>query len=360
MKKPLYVTRSFLPPLSEYTSLLKDIWKSGVLTNDGKYVKLLEKELVKLSGCRHSLCVSNGTLALQAALKALNITGEVITSPFSFIATTSSILWEGCKPVYADIDHETFNISPAEIEKKITRKTQAIMAVHVYGNPCETAEINKIARRHNLKIIYDASHAIGIKHRGKPLFAFGDISTTSFHATKIINTAEGGAVFTNSNSTAKELMYKRNFGYDNYIIHSLGINAKMSELNAALGYAGIKYLGYNLKKRRSAFNLYRDLLADNSCIKWQKFNAEQNYSYFPALFSSKEVKNRVSSALKKENIFPREYFNPSLELVFGNKVTCPVAFDISNRILCLPLSVHITEAQVKTVSKIVNRACGSK
>lgn len=358
MKKPLYVTKSFLPPLKEYVSHLENIWASGVLTNDGRYVKLLEAELRKLSGCRHALCVSNGTLALQIALKALDVTGEVITSPFSFIATTSSIMWENCKPVYADIDPETLNIDPEKIVKKITRKTKAIMAVHVYGNPCNVTAINKIAKEHKLKVIYDASHAIGVHYKGRPLFSYGDIATTSFHATKIINTAEGGAVFTRSSKTARELEFKRNFGYRDYVIHSLGINAKMSELNAALGYSSVKYLGKNLLKRKTAFLLYRKLLQDNSFISYQKFITGQNYSYFPVLFKTAAVKSKVISALNKNKIFPREYFSPSLELVFGNKVTCPVSFDISKRILCLPLSAHITKAEVTEVARIVNKSCG--
>ncbi|HWA05431.1 MAG TPA: DegT/DnrJ/EryC1/StrS family aminotransferase [Ignavibacteria bacterium] len=358
MKKPLYVTRSFLPPLNEYTKLLKDIWASGVLTNDGKYLRQLEQKLRKLSGCSHALCVSNGTIALQAAIKALDITGEIITTPYSFIATTSSIIWEGCKPVYADIDPGTLNIDPAQIVKKITRKTKAIMAVHVYGNPCDTSAIGKIAREHGLKVIYDASHAIGINHKGRPLFAYGDISTTSFHATKIINTAEGGAVFTNSGRLARELAFKRNFGYSNYKILSLGINGKMSELNAALGVAGFKYLNYNLKKRKAAFELYRKLLKDNFRISYQDFNAGQNYAYFPVIFSNNALRENTVRALNKANIFPREYFSPSLELVYGKKITCPVSYDISGRVLCLPLSVHITASDIKRVTGIINRTCG--
>ena len=358
MKKPLYVTKSFLPPLKEYVSHLEQIWESGVLTNDGRYVKLFEEKLRKLSGCKSALCVSNGTLALQIALKALNITGEVITTPFSFIATTSSIMWEICKPVFADIQPETMNIDPGEIIKKITRKTKAIMAVHVYGNPCNVNVINKIAREHKLKVIYDASHAIGIHYKGKPLFAYGDISTTSFHATKIINTAEGGAVFTNNKKIAGELEFKRNFGYRNYIVHSLGINAKMSELNAALGYASIKYLAANLKHRKTAFELYRKLFTQNSRLSYQEFITEQNYCYFPVVFSSASLRKKTVKLLQQNNIFPREYFSPSLELVFGNKITCPVAYDISERVLCLPLSAYITKEEVTEVSNIVNEACG--
>lgn len=358
MKKPLYVTKSFLPPLKEYVSHLEQIWKCGVLTNNGRYVKHFEEKLRKVSGCKSALCVSNGTLALQLAINALNITGEVITTPFSFIATTSSLLWENCKPVFADIHPQTLNIDPEKILKKITRKTQAIMAVHVYGNPCNVTLINKIARDHKLKVIYDASHAIGIKYKKKHLFAYGDISTTSFHATKIINTAEGGAVFTNSNLLAEKLSLKRNFGYKDYKIYSLGINAKMSELNAALGYASIKYLAVNLKRRKTAFELYRKLFTGNTFLGYQKFITEQNYSYFPVIFSSASLRQKTVKMLQQKNIFPRKYFSPSLELVFGNKITCPVAYDISERVLCLPLSAYITREEVTGVSKIVNEACG--
>lgn len=358
MKKPLFVTRSFLPPLKEYVSHLEQIWKSGVLTNDGKYVKLLENKLRTLSGCTRALCVSNGTIALQLALKALNVTGEVITTPFSFIATTSSILWENCKPVFADIHPQTLNIDPENILKKITCKTTAIMAVHVYGNPCNVNLINKIAREHKLKVIYDASHAIGINYKGKPLFAYGDISTTSFHATKIINTAEGGAVFTNNTGTGKKLELKRNFGYKNYVVHSLGINAKMSELNAALGYASIKYLAVNLKHRKKAFEIYKKLFSGNYHLSYQDFITQQNYSYFPVILSSSSLRKKTAKMLKQKNIFPRQYFNPSLELVFGNTISCPVAYDISERVLCLPLSAYITNTEVSEVANIVNKACG--
>lgn len=357
MKEPLYVTKSFLPPLGEYMKLLKDIWKSGVLTNDGKYLKLLEKSLRELSGCKHALCMNNGTTALQTAIKALDIKDEIITTPYSFIATSSSIIWESCKPVFADIDPDTLNIDPAQIEKKITCKTRAILAVHVYGNPCNTSAIKKIAEKNGLKIIYDASHAIGIKHKGKPLFAYGDVSTTSFHATKIINTAEGGAVFTNNDKYAQELKFKRNFGYSNYKILSLGINGKMSELNAALGVAGIKYLNYNLNKRKSAFLLYKKLLKNNYKLSYQQFNAVQNYAYFPVIFAGNELRKKTVKLLNKENIYPREYFSPSLELVFGKKITCPVAYEVSQKVLCLPLSVHISAQQIKKVADIVNKAC---
>lgn len=231
------------------------------------------------------------------------------------------------------------------------------MAVHVYGNPCDTSAIGKIAKEYGLKVIYDASHAIGINYKGKPLFAYGDISTTSFHATKIINTAEGGAVFTNSGRVARELAFKRNFGYSNYKILSLGINGKMSELNAALGVAGFKYLNYNLKKRKSAFELYRKLLKDNFRISYQEFNARQNYAYFPVIFRSNTLRESTVKALNKANIFPREYFSPSLELVYGKKITCPVSYDISQKVLCLPLSVHITSSDIKRVTEIINKTC---
>lgn len=351
---PLYVTRSFLPPLKDYTAILKKVWDNGILTNDGPFLRKFEKKLKEFSGSNTVLCMSNGTVTLQLALRALGIKGEVITTPFSFIATTSSILWEGSKPVYADIDPETLNIDPESIRKKITKNTKAILAVHVYGNPCNVEEIKKIAKEHKLKVIYDASHAIGIRHKGKSLFKHGDISTTSFHATKIISSAEGGAIFTDDRRTAGMLRLQRNFGYSNYRIKELGINAKMSEITAALGLASIKYLGFVIKKRRAAFRLYRKLLSANQTIRYQKFITEQNYSYYPVIFKNEKIKNRVILKLNKENIFPREYFNPSLELVFGNKISCPVAYDISRRILCLPLSPYIKNSDVKVITKIIN------
>ena len=354
---PLYITKSLLPPLGVYNSYLKKIWKNGILTNDGPLVREFELKLKKLASARNAVCVSNGTIALQLALRALNITGEVITTPFSFIATTSSILWEGCKPVYADIDPETLNINPQSILKKISKKTKAILAVHVYGNPCNADEIASIAKEYKIKVIYDACHAIGITYNGKSIFSYGDISTTSFHATKIINTAEGGALFTNNNKFAETIRLQRNFGYKNYIVRLLGINGKMNEFNAALGLSNFKYLKDALKKRKNAFELYNNYFENNQKISFQKFQAKQNYAYYPVIFESERLKKAVIKELNRNNIYPREYFSPSLELIFGNKITCNIANDISKRILCLPLSAYITRIEVSKVSRIVNNIC---
>jgi dTDP-4-amino-4,6-dideoxygalactose transaminase len=356
---PLYVTKSLLPPLKLYSRYLKKIWENGILTNDGPLVRDFEQKLKKLTASRNVICVSNGTIAIQLALRSLHIKGEVITTPFSFIATTSSILWEGSKPVYADIDPNTLNIDPDCIRKKITKKTKAILAVHVYGNPCDVDEIQAIAKKYKLKVIYDACHAIGINYKGKSIYRYGDISTTSFHATKIINTAEGGALFTSDNKTAETLRLQRNFGYKDYVIHMLGINGKLNEFNAALGLANLQYLNYALKKRKDAFELYNTYFKNNKQMSYQSFQAKQNYAYYPVIFKSEKLKKSVIKELNKNNIYPREYFSPSLELVFGKKITCPVADDISKRILCLPLSAYSTKNEVAAVSKIVNKVCGS-
>ncbi len=354
---PLYVTKSLLPPLKVYNSYLKQIWKNGILTNDGPLVREFENKLKKLASCKNAVCVSNGTIALQLALRALKIRGEVITTPFSFIATTSSILWEGSQPVYADIDPETLNISPGSIRKKITKKTKAILAVHVYGNPCNVDEIAEIAKENKIKVIYDACHAIGIKYKGKSIYNYGDVSTTSFHATKIINTAEGGALFTNNNIVAEAIRLQRNFGYKDYIVRLLGINGKMNEFNAALGLSNFNYLAYALKKRKIACEFYDRFIYTNRKISYQKFQAKQNYAYYPVIFESEHLKKSVVKELNKNKIYPREYFSPSLELVFGNRVTCKIAYDFSKRILCLPLSSYIKKSEVAKVSKIINKIC---
>ncbi len=359
MKNPLLVTKSFLPPLEEYVRYLKLIWKNGVLTNDGRFVKQFEGELKANAGTGFAICTANATIALQLAMRTLPPGGEIITTPFSFIATTSSIMWEGFVPVYADIDPHTLNIDPKEIEKKITRKTKAILAVHVFGNPCDTEAIKKIAKKHKLTVIYDACHALGIKHKGKPLFSYGDISVTSFHATKLLNTAEGGAMFTNNPRTAKRLKLARNFGYENYVIHTLGINGKMNELSASLGLAGMKYLPKIIAKRKAAYNLYMQFLKETENFDFQHFLTGQNYSYLPVILRTEKLKKQLMKALNAQNIFPREYFSPSLETVFGGKPSCKNALDISKRILCLPLSVHITPAEIKKVCSTVNKVCAA-
>jgi dTDP-4-amino-4,6-dideoxygalactose transaminase len=356
--EPLYVTKSLLPSLKVYNRYLRKIWKNGILTNDGPLVRELEQKLKKITSTRNVVSVSNGTIALQLALRALDIEGEVITTPFSFIATTSSIMWEGSKPVYADIDPETLNIDPESIRKKITKKTKAILAVHVYGNPCNVIAIEAIAKKHKLKVIYDACHAIGITYKGKSIYRYGDISTTSFHATKIINTAEGGAMFTNDNRIAETLRLQRNFGYRNYVVHTLGINGKLNEFNAALGLANLNYFSFALKNRKRTFQLYDKYFKNNTSISFQKFQTKQNYAYYPVIFKTERLKKSTIKELNKNNIYPREYFSPSLELIFGNKVTCPVAYDISKRILCLPLSAYTKKSEVMKVSKIVNKVCG--
>lgn len=357
MKEPLFVTRSFLPPLKEYNKYLKKIWKNGVLTNDGELLREFEQKLAKFAGTKYALCTANATLALQIAFRALELKGEVITTPFSFIATTSSLVWEGLKPVYADIDPETLNISPAEIRKKITPQTSAILAVHVYGNPCGVEEISSIASEHGLKVVYDACHAIGIKKDGVPLFTFGDVSITSFHATKLINTAEGGALFTDNDELARKIKLMRNFGYENYIIHSIGINAKMNELSAAMGLASLSHFKTASLNRKKAFDQYDKSLRKNKKISFQRFDAKQNYSYYPIVFENESLKKDVTKALNKLNIFPREYFYPSLETVYGGDITCLTAEDISRRVLCLPLSAYITPRQVKLVCKTINQIC---
>ena len=259
------VTKSELPNLKEYQEYVKQIWKRAWLTNNGKFVRQLEKKLPGYIGGKLLSLVTNGTLAMQLAIKALNLKGEIITTPFTFPATTNVILWEGCTPVFADIDPETYNIDPADIEKKITNKTSAILAVHVYGNPCATERLEKLAKKNGLKIIYDAAHAFGVKYKNKLIGSYGDISTFSFHATKVFNTIEGGAITTNSIQINKDVNLLRNFGItgEEEVVLA-GINAKMSEFQAAMGLLNLKKINSKILLRKKIYELYKRLLQNNS------------------------------------------------------------------------------------------------
>ncbi len=354
---PLYVTTPFLPPLEEYVDLLKGIWNSGILTHNGPLVQQFEKVLIEKLGVSSFTAMSNGTIAIQSAIKALRLHGEIITTPFTWIATISAIKWERCKPVFCDIDPDTFNIDAAKIEACITENTVAIMPVHVFGNPCDVEAIQKIAYKHGLKVIYDAAHAVGSKINGESILNFGDISATSFHATKILNTAEGGGCVTRDPDLADKLSQIRFFGHDQTKdIVTDGFNGKMNELQAALGLSVIRYLDKILEERKEKAKYYNQKLARFSFMKFQRVDyGETNFSYFPVVFDNEERLVRVEKNLNAANIFPRRYFYPSVNTftaILENQ-HMPVSEDIAGRILCLPLFSGITFENIdQIISKI--------
>lgn len=353
------VTKPFLPPLEDYEALVKGIWQRQWLTNNGPLVNELELQLKLYLDVPHMLYMSNGTVALQMAIKALELKGEIITTPFSFIATTTSIIWEAAKPVFVDIDPETLNIDPLKIEAAITSKTSAILATHVYGNPCDIDAIDAIAQKHNLKVIYDAAHCFGTKYKGKSVFAYGDVSAASFHATKLYHTIEGGAVFAKDPDMLKKLAYMRNFGFNGpEDFACVGINGKNSEFHAAMGIINLKHIDKIIAKRKEQFLLYEELLKRPD-MKMQVLNKDSTYncSYFPIILPSEEILNKVLVEMNGNLIFPRRYFFPALHTVnFVDKYNCENCLDISRRVLCLPMYNELTTEEIHFVVRILIRA----
>lgn len=352
------VTKPFLPPIEEFQPYVKDIWDRQWLTNNGPLVNELELKLKQYLNLPHILYLSSGTIALQIAIKALDLHGEIITTPFSFIATTSSILWEGCKPVYVDICPETLNIDPSKIEAVITPKTSAILVTHVYGNPCDIDAIDAIAKKHSLKVIYDAAHCFGTKYKGKSVYSYGDISIASFHATKLYHTIEGGAVFTSCPELLKKMAYMRNFGFNGpEEFACLGINGKNCELHAAMGLVNLKYADAILKKRKELFLYYTEMLKDlNMQQQVIQKNTEYNYAYFPVILPSEELLKKMVEMLNAHWIFPRRYFYPSLHtLSFVDKCECDNCLDISKRVLCLPLHHDLSTEEIHYVIRLLLR-----
>lgn len=352
------VTKPFLPKAKEYDDYLHSIWERQWLTNNGPLVNEFELKLKTYLGLEHLLYVSNGTVALQIAIKALELRGEIITTPFSFVATTSSIVWEGCKPVFTDIDPETFNIDPEKIEAAITPKTSAILATHVYGNPCDIDAIQAIADKHNLKVIYDAAHCFGTKYKNRSVFEYGDISTTSFHATKLFHSIEGGAVFTKNPELLRKMSFMRNFGHngpDDYT--ELGINGKNCEFHAAMGLCNLKYVD-EILKRRKLLSLYYLQKLSNLNASYPKHNeySSTNYAYFPVLFDTKELMQKCLTALEIDKIYCRRYFYPSLStLPYVQKTELPVCDSIVERIICLPLYHTLTFSDLDLITRVILR-----
>lgn len=351
------VTKTYLPPLKEYIKYVEKIWKSGFITNNAENVLSLESKLKKHLQVKHLFFVSNGTTALQIAIRALDLTGgDIITTPFSYVASTSSIVWEHCKPVFVDIDPNTLTIDPSKIQNAITSKTKAILAVHVYGNACDVEAINKIAKKNKIKVIYDAAHAFGVIYKKTSLVNFGDISTLSFHATKLFHTVEGGAVITSDDEIAHKISYLRNFGHNGEeAFFGLGINGKNSEFHAAMGLAILPKVKSLILKRKKLHKLYDHILKWGNLRKQLLMtNLKYNYSYYPIILESETQLLKVRDNLNKKNIYPRRYFFPSLNtLNYVKKYDCPVAEDISKRVLCLPIYESLSKKDVKLIAKLV-------
>lgn len=355
---PIRVTRTFLPPVQEYQALLSEIWESGQITNNGALLRRLEAGLMPHLGMPFGLFVSNGTIALQLALRALDITGEVITTPFSYVASTSSILWERCTPVFADVDPVTFCIDPASVERMVTPRTQAILATHVFGLPCDVDTLQAIADRHGLKVIYDGAHAFGTLLRGRPLLSYGDISTCSFHATKLFHCGEGGSVACNDPALNERLRLLRAFGHIADDHFCLGINGKNSELHAAMGLAVLPHFDAILARRAAQWKRYAALLQDAPVqLAVVPPDTRYNHSYFPAVLSSEAVLLQVFQALAGIDVFPRRYFYPSLNTLpyVQQQGRCPVSEDIAPRVLCLPLFHDLQEEDQDRIASVLLR-----
>ncbi len=354
----LNVTKSFLPPIEEYIVQVQRAFDNQWLTNRGELVQELEQKLSDYLELNESkiLCMNNGTIPLQIALKLLGNGGEIITTPFSYVATTAAIVWENCTPVFVDINPEYLTIDETKIEAAITEKTTCILATHVFGNPCHVEEIERIAKKHNLKVIYDAAHCFGVKYKGRSIFEYGDVSTCSFHATKLFHTGEGGAIFCKDEEIMKQIFLSHAFGHIGDDYFQLGVNGKMSELHAAIGLSVIPYCNKLISKRKNNFELYYNLLYEKIKKLIIRDETKYNYSYMPIIFSSEHELLKVKSRLEENNIFPRRYFYPSLDSLkfFGNNQKCFESIRISNSILCLPNYFDLTDQQIEEITKIIN------
>ncbi|MDU0370362.1 DegT/DnrJ/EryC1/StrS family aminotransferase [Hymenobacter endophyticus] len=351
------VTKSYLPPMEEYVGYLAGIWERAHLTNAGPLVVELEKSLKEYLGVKHLFFVNNGTIALQIALKALDLKGEILTTPFSYVATTSSIVWEGSVPVFVDIDPQTLCIDPNLLEAAITPQTVAIMATHVYGNPCNVEAIAEVAQRHGLRVIYDAAHAFGVTYKDNSVLNYGDISTLSFHATKLFHTVEGGAIVTDNDELAHKISYMRNFGHNGpEAFWGVGVNGKSSEFHAAMGLCVLPRVDELIRRRRELSERYDALLAGTGVRRpqLQEHTTRYNYSYYPTVMPSEQALLAVRDALNAADIIPRRYFYPSLNtLEYTGQQSAPVSEDISTRALCLPLYYELLDEEVDTICRVI-------
>ncbi|WP_313054978.1 DegT/DnrJ/EryC1/StrS family aminotransferase [Pseudomonas lopnurensis] len=370
--KPIPVTSPLLPPLEEFIPYLEQIWSSRFLTNGGNMHQELEQALCKHLGIKHIALFANGTLALVTALQALRITGEVITSPYSFVATAHSLLWNGIKPVFVDIDPTTLNLDPEKIEAAITPQTTAIMPVHCYGNPCDTAAIERIADTYNLKVIYDAAHAFGVQDEGGSVLRHGDLSVLSFHATKVFNTFEGGAIICPDEKTYRRIGHLKNFGFVNETtVVAPGINGKMNEVSAAFGLLQLRYIEQALTRRRQIDLLYRQHLSGIPglhCLPPRDVPARANCAYFPVLVEPNFPIGRddLYQLMRRHGIHVRRYFYPLISdfpmyrgLPSAAPANLPVARSIADKVLCLPIFPDLDDAAVANVCAVIEGACGA-
>lgn len=348
------VTKTFLPPLQEYQDILSRAWERSYLTNRGILVQELESRLKDYLGVSNIIAMTNGTLPLQIAIKTLKLKGDIITTPFSYVATTSSIVWEGCNPVFVDIHPDYLTIDETKIEEAITDSTTGILATHVYGNPCNVEAISRIAHKFDLKVIYDAAHCFGIKYNNDSIFNYGDVSTCSFHATKLFHTGEGGALFCN-NELYKAAFDHHNFGHDGPGIFSrVGINGKMSELQAALGLSVLPYVNEIIFERKKRVANYDENLRRGKALVIRS-GTEWNYGYYPLIFENKEVLLKVMELFSRNNINARRYFYPSLsDLPYVQDYKTPIADSISGRILCLPLYHDLAKKDQERIIELIN------
>lgn len=366
MNKPIYVTQPALPALEEFIPYLQQIWENKILTNNGPFHQQLEQALATFLGVPYISLFANGTLALVTALQALRITGEVITTPYSFVATTHSLWWNNIKPVFVDIEPEFGNLDPDKIEAAITPKTTAIMPVHVYGNPCHVERIQKIADIYGLRLIYDAAHAFGVKYKGGNILNYGDLSILSFHATKVFNTFEGGAIISHDSATKQRIDYLKNFGFaGETTIMAPGINSKMNEVQAAMGLLQLKTFNESIEKRKLVANRYRELLKDVNGITMLPEPQEtvSNYAYFP-IFVNEQVygmsRDDLYEKLKQHNIYGRRYFYPLISefsmykgLDSANPSNLPVAAEIASQVICLPIYPALDIFHIKEITRII-------
>ncbi len=353
------VTKTFLPPIAEYTDLVQRAWDNQWLTNRGELVLELEQKIKEYLDVPYVTAMTNGTIPLQIALKMMGKGGEVITTPFSYVATTASIVWEHCKPVFVDIHPDYLTIDETQIEAAITDKTTAILATHVFGNPCATDVIEAIAKKYNLAVIYDGAHSFGVRYKNRSIFEFGDLSTCSFHATKLFHSGEGGALFTTNAIVQQQLFYHHNFGHNGPLaFHGLGINGKMSEFQAAMGLAVFPYLETIIADRKRVVDFYNKNL-DLSQIQTLKIraNTEWNYSYYPVIFKSEAQLLLVQKKLNEHDIFPRRYFYPSLNtLPYVQRIAMPVSESISERVLCLPLYLGLSNEDLSLIVSLIHES----
>lgn len=367
--KPIFVTQPYLPPLEEFFPYLEKIWENKILTNSGPMHQELEQKLSEYLGVEHVILFNNGTNALLTALQVLNLSGEVITTPYSFIATSHSIAWNNLSPVFIDIDENSLNLDPEKIEAAITERTSAIMPVHCYGNPCEVKAIQEIAEKYNLKVIYDAAHAFGVKDKNGSILRHGDLSVLSFHATKVFNTFEGGAIVCSDASIKKRINQLKNFGIvDETSVTDIGINGKMSEINAAFGLLQLQHIDAAMNRRQQIDQQYRSKLRNINGITIvpQANEVSHNHSYFPILIEPEYSLSRdeLYQSLKNDGIFTRRYFYPLISefpmysgMPSASIENLPISNKIAQKILCLPIYPSITDDEVNSiVAKILTHA----